>query len=107
MNYVDKSVALKYLANSEKIFNKVKESFLTTYRHGVEEIEGLCREKNHEELYRYIHSLKGISLNLGSMPMYEDACRVLEKMKKEEDILSSLDQFIYTFRNVYLELSRL
>lgn len=107
MNYVDKSIAMKYLANSEKIFNKVKESFLNTYKNGVEEINTLYQENNTDALYRYIHSLKGISLNVGSMILYEDACSILEKIKKEEDNLPSLDQFIYTFRNVYLELSRL
>ncbi len=107
MNYVDKSIAMKYLANSEKIFNKVKESFLNTYKNGVEEINTLYQENDVDALYRYIHSLKGISLNVGSMILYEDACSILEKIKKKEDNLPSLDQFIYTFRNVYLELSRL
>lgn len=107
MNYVDKAIALKYLANSEKIFNKIKESFLITYKDGVYEIQKLFQENKREDLYRYIHSLKGISLNLGSMVLYEDACDVLEKLKKEDKNLPSVEQFIYTFRNVYSELENL
>ncbi len=107
MNYVDKSIALKYLANNEMVFHKVKESFLNTYKNGVEELTRLYNEKNKEDLYRYIHSLKGISLNIGSMVLYEDACYILDKLKKEGNDLPSLEQFIYTLRNVYDELIRL
>lgn len=106
MNYVDKEIALKYLANSEKLFNKVKDSFLNSYKNAVEDINYLCNTNNIDELYRYIHSIKGISLNIGSMVLYEDSEAVLEKIKKEAK-LPSLEQFIYTLRNVCYELSKL
>lgn len=106
MNYVDKKIALKYLANSEILFNKVKQSFLYSYQNGVEEINHFCNTNNVEELYRYIHSIKGISLNIGSMILYEDSEAVLDKIKKEGKI-PSLEQFIFTLRNVCHELSNL
>lgn len=107
MSYVDKKVALQYLANSEKLFDKVKNSFLNGYKNAVADINELSSSNNREELYRYIHSIKGISLNLGSMILYEDACDILEKLKKEESNLPSLEQFVHTLRSVYQELERL
>ncbi|MBE6137158.1 MAG: hypothetical protein E7176_02045 [Erysipelotrichaceae bacterium] len=107
MSYVDKKVALQYLANSEKLFDKIRLSFLNSYKNAVEEINEMISQDNREDLYRYIHSIKGISLNLGSMILYEDSCNVLEKIKKEDTSLPSLEQFIYTLRSVYDELERL
>jgi len=107
MSYVDKKVALQYLANSEKLFDKVKNSFLNSYKNAVADINELSSSNNREELYRYIHSIKGISLNLGSMILYEDSCDILEKLKKEESNLPSLEQFVHTLRSVYQELERL
>ncbi len=107
MDYVDKNTALKYLANSEKIFNRVKDSFLNTYKTGVEDITSLYSNKQFEDLYRYIHSIKGISLNVGSMILFEDSCTILDKIKKEEVTLPQLEQFIHTLRSVYFELQQL
>lgn len=107
MSYVDKRVALQYLANSEKLFDKIRLSFLKSYKNAVEEINEMLSNDNKEDLYRYIHSIKGISLNLGSMILYEDSCNVLEKIKKEEISLPLLEQFIHTLRSVYDELERL
>lgn len=107
MSYVDKKIALQYLANSEKLFDKVKNSFLNSYKNAIEDINELVNSNSKEELYRYIHSIKGISLNLGSMILYEDSCNVLEKLKKEDENLPSLEQFVHTLRSVYQELERL
>ena len=35
MSYIDKNIALKYLANSEKIFDKIKNKFLDDYKNFV------------------------------------------------------------------------
>lgn len=107
MNYVDKNVALKYLAGNENIFNKVKNSFIASYKNALSEINKMCEDHDLEELYRYVHSIKGISLNIGSMILYDDCVDVLEKMKKEGNKIPSLEQFINTLQNVCLELEQL
>lgn len=107
MNYVDKKIALQYLANSEMIFNKLKTSFLNSYRDAEMVITRLVNENNIEELYRYIHSIKGISLNIGSEVLYEDSILVLDKLKKEEIDLPLIKRFIETIRFVCKELESL
>lgn len=107
MNYVDKKIALQYLANSELIFNKLKNSFLNSYKDGEATITKLVNDKNIDELYRYIHSIKGISLNVGSQVLYDDSVLVLEKLKKEEIDLPLIKRFIETLRFVCKELEKL
>ncbi len=107
MGYVDKKIALQYLANSENLFNKIKTSFLNNNQDTIDNITKCLLENNIEELHRIIHSIKGISLNIGSMVLYEDSSAVVEKLKKEEIDLPLLERFIDTFNNVYLELSRM
>lgn len=107
MKYVDKDIALKYLANSEIIFNKIKASFLSSYKNAAQEIHQMISSANMDDLYRYIHSIKGISLNLGSTVLFEDCHAILDKIKREEDILPDIDRFIFTLRNVISELESL
>lgn len=107
MGYVDKKVALRYLANSEVLFNKIKTNFLTNNKDTVEKITECIVNNDIEELHRIIHSIKGISLNLGSMVLYEDSCLVVDKLKKEEVDLPLIERFIDTFKNVYFELSKM
>lgn len=107
MGYVDKKVALRYLANSETLFNKIKTNFINNNTDTVENITKCVVDNNVEELFRIIHSIKGISLNIGSMVLYEDANMALEKLKKEEVDLPLIERFIDTFKNVYFELSKM
>ena len=91
----------------ENLFNKIKTSFLNNNQDTIDNITKCLLENNIEELHRIIHSIKGISLNIGSMVLYEDSSAVVEKLKKEEIDLPLLERFIDTFNNVYLELSRM
>ena len=57
--YVNKVLALSYLAGSEKIFNKLKLSFLDSYKNYKEDIINFYDSSNYEALYRYIHNILG------------------------------------------------
>ena len=94
--YVDKKIALMYLANSEDVFQKIKKSFCNAYD-----------EKNYEELYRIVHSVKGVSLNIGSDILYRDASDLCLEFKKELYNLQRIDEFIETLENVIIELDKL
>lgn len=107
MSYVDKKIALQYLANSEKLFDKIKNSFLESYKNAEQDIKKLIDDNNVEELHRYIHSIKGISLNIGSMPLFDDSQAVVEKLKKEEINLPLIENFVETLKLVILDLSQL
>jgi HPt (histidine-containing phosphotransfer) domain-containing protein len=105
--YVDKKIALMYLANSEEIFQKIKKSFCNSYRDADNMLHNAYKEKNYEELYRIVHSVKGISLNLGSEVLYHDSSDLCLEFKKEIYNINRIEEFIDTLNNVIIELDRL
>ena len=105
--YVNKVLALSYLAGSEKIFYKLKLSFLESYKNYQDDIINFYNSSNYEELYRYIHNIKGISLNLGSKMLYDDSVLVLEEFKKDVYNISTIEKLLNTLSNVYRELELL
>lgn len=105
--YVNKTLALSYLAGSEIIFNKLKNSFLESYKNFKEDILSFYNTNNYQELYRYIHNIKGISLNLGSRALYDDSILVLEEFKKDVYNLSNIEKLLNTLTIVYSELEKL
>lgn len=104
---IDKTLALSYLAGSDKIYSKLISSFLDTYKNYKTDIINFYENKNYIELYRYIHNIKGISLNLGSQKLYSDSIFILEEFKKGEYNFSNIEKFINTLELVYFELSKL
>ncbi|MGM9970334.1 MAG: Hpt domain-containing protein [Anaeroplasma sp.] len=107
MGYVDKKVALRYLANSELLFDKIRKSFLNNHKNTPMEIKQYINDNDISSLYNCIHSIKGVSLNVGSIPLYDDSEAVLEVLKKGELNISLINIFIDTFNNVYSELLKL
>ena len=105
--YVDKKIALMYLANSEDVFQKIKKSFCNSYRDAKNMLHNAYDEKNYEELYRIVHSVKGVSLNIGSDILYRDASDLCLEFKKELYNLQRIDEFIETLENVIIELDKL
>ena len=105
--YVNKVLALSYVAGSEKIFEKLKSSFLSSYKNFNDDILSFYNSNNYEELYRYIHNIKGISLNLGSKELYEDSIIVLEEFKKDVYNFSNIEKLLNTLKIVYKELEEL
>jgi hypothetical protein len=105
--YIDKGLALSYLAGSEKIYNKLRLSFLESYKNYNNDILSFYNSSNFEELYRYIHNIKGISLNLGSKELLNESIAVLEEFKKDVYNLSSIEKFLNTLSIVYKELEQL
>ena len=53
MSYVNKNTALRNLANSDKLFLKFKNNFLTRYKNGVEELTNLVASNDVNGVYDY------------------------------------------------------
>ncbi len=106
MSYVNKNTALRNLANSDKLFLKFKNNFLTRYKNGVEELTNLVASNDVEGVYNFINSIKSYALNIGSEALDNDSNDVLEQINKTGKI-PSLDLFVETFRYVYQELERM
>ena len=104
MPFVDKSIAVKNLANP-KDFDIFKNRFLKIYKNVVEEIVRLVENNDMDSLYNYISGINNISLNIGSSILYNDTQELLDKIKRGELSPQILDDLYQTLRYVYDELS--
>lgn len=107
MNYIDKSIAMKYLMGNEKIFVKIKDSFLASNSNFMDRYFQLLESKNVDEAYLYVHSIKGISLNLGAYVLYDACENFLKELKKELWRKDLLDDFFQVLSFTYKELKLL
>lgn len=107
MAYIDKKVALQYLANSETLFDKLKKRFLENHKDGAEKVSKYVIDNDLDGLYNYIHSIKGVSLNIGSIPLYDDSEALLAKLKMGVVNIQLIDMFVNTLTNVLDELSKI
>lgn len=107
MDYIDLDIAMRYMMNNYTIFLKVRESFLNNYKTFNEEYNKLITEKDLDNLEMTIHSLKGISLNIGAQLLYDSACDALDELRKKLFDYKTLADFQITFNNTYSALARL
>ena len=107
MVLVNKKVAMDYLMGNELIFQRVKDSFLNSYQQFLSDYESLTATKDKNAAFNYIHSLKGISLNLGAEALYQAASVAVDSLKKELWIQEHIDSFFKTLEMTYNELKTL
>ena len=86
MAYIDKKIAMQYLANSEKIFDKLKTNFLNTYKNFKPQMESYIKNNDFDSIHNLIHQIKGISLNIGSEVLYDDSIKILDEKYGHENI---------------------
>ena len=104
MELVDLNISKEYLGDSNELFELVRNSFLETYKNYIEELEKLHTAK---ELYSPIHSLKGITLNLGFKKLYDSSNQVLVKLREDIVDYDLLSQYKDIFRKSYDEMKEL
>ncbi|XMB85698.1 Hpt domain-containing protein [Mycoplasmatota bacterium WC44] len=102
---VDVEYALSTMNNLEFILIKLYKEFLVNNKNLMKDIENLI-ETDLNEAKRHVHSIKGISTNLGSKKMYEVA-RDFEEVMKEESVETIKKEFISfktCFEKMYTEI---
>ncbi len=108
MGYIDKKIAMQYLANSEKLFNSLKNNFISNYKEYKDSLSLYLNDKNYEGIYNIIHQIKGFSLNIGSEVLYNDSIHILEEIQKKGETSPFLVEcYIESLEMCYLELSRM
>ncbi len=100
MSYIDRATYLEYLGDSEDLFKIVATSFLKSYASFKNTI--LISLDDKETLYNEIHSLKGITLNLGMKELYFSTSDILDKIKGND--LYDITIMLEIFTNSYDEL---
>ena len=104
MKYISYELSMNYLMNNKNIFIKIKNSFLESYKTYKQDFKKLLKNKDFAELERYIHSIKGISLNLGAKILYDTCVNALQYIRKELWDNQTLKDFYIALRKTYKEL---
>lgn len=107
MNFVSMDLAMRYMMNQQIIFDKVKDSFLESYRNYEQDYNELIKQKDLKQLEHYIYSLKGISLNLGAQLLYDSAILALLPIQNNQVDEKSLTFFGEVLGGTYQELKSL
>lgn len=75
---------LERLGGSEALLSKLLAKFGSTYRNSGAELVRLLEEAQQEDAYRLVHSIKGVSANLGIGVLYQAAIELETHMKAGE-----------------------
>ena len=99
MNHINKEVAFRYLAGIEHLFDTLAKSFLESYKDFNQNCQTAYESNDYELLHNHVHSLKGITLNIGMEELYNECVVVLTdirsgfidsyKIKKLQDVFSN------------------
>jgi HPt (histidine-containing phosphotransfer) domain-containing protein len=72
---------MERLGGSETLLAKLLMKFHDNYSGTRETLTGLLESGEYEEAYRIVHSIKGVSANLGISKLYRLAIELEQKMK--------------------------
>ncbi|THB72995.1 MAG: response regulator [Gammaproteobacteria bacterium] len=112
---IDLASGLKKLGGNKKLYYKILNDFVDTYRREKESLFILLNDKDTETLSRKLHSIKGISLNLGLDNLGEIARSAelivkdagLDKQNDFEKAQSLIENFYQLLEDVAAELDKL
>ncbi len=76
-------VVLHRLGGSELLLERLLSKFLDSYRDAGSQLAALLAEGRHEEAYRLVHSIKGVSSNLGLDGIYRASADLELALKAE------------------------
>jgi len=78
---------MERLGGNEALLQRLLGKFHDTYGHSAETLHELLESAEREEAYRLVHSIKGVSANLGIGRVYRSAI-VLENCMKADRYLT-------------------
>jgi hypothetical protein len=100
--YIKEEVWKEYLDSSSDMFNLVGKSFLNSYDGFSRKVLGELDDK--KILYNDIHSLKGVTLNLGMKELYDGCVQLLYLFKQDiydkENIMGLLKVFELSYEEL-------
>lgn len=99
--YIDKEVAMQYLGGLEKVYIQLSQSFLESYAEFNEMVEDIYYQGQMENLHLIVHTLKGITLNLGATLMYDECVSFLKHLVADTITKEDIDNLIDVFSKTY------
>jgi len=98
---------MERLGGNEALLQRLLVKFHDTYGRSAETLHGLLESADREEAYRLVHSIKGVSANLGIGRVYRSAI-VLENCMKADQYLTmqaETESFLAELDSVFAALS--
>ena len=102
--FVDKEIWMEYLAGSEELFKVVGKSFLVDYKNYVDEMNKNIQDDKIDDVHNQLHSLKGITLNLGMKQLYDQTEQALIPIRKGIIDMKQISKLYEIFEESYKEL---
>ena len=99
--------ALGRLNNKKKLYLSILEKFYNNNQNVISEIKSLMKKEDYETAQRVIHTLKGVSGNIGAESLYEKS-KLVEKNiieKNTEKLNQELDELNKDLKNLFRNIS--
>jgi HPt (histidine-containing phosphotransfer) domain-containing protein len=77
----DLDSVMERLGGNEALLARLLVKFRDTYRNSGNELQSFLENKNNDEAYRIVHSVKGVSANLGIGKLYRISIQLEGRMK--------------------------
>ncbi len=104
----DPALVLERLGGNSSLLERMLDKFSTHYRGARQEFNKLAAARDTEECRRFVHSLKGVSANLGMDVLYR-LCVPLEAAIRDSGLESTADaveSFLREIEAIILEIDR-
>lgn len=102
-NGADVKNALRHFMGKEEMYEKYLIKFFLEEPNYAKLMDAL-ENKNYEEAFRCVHTLKGVSINLGLMPLYQALSEMTEELRgkaAEEIDVAAVDREKNELMDVY------
>ena len=107
INGLDISSALKRINNKKKLYLSIIEKFYNNNQNVISEIKNLIKKEDFETAKRVIHTLKGVSGNIGAESVHEKS-KLVEKNiieKNTEKLNKELEELDKDLKNLFRNIS--
>jgi HPt (histidine-containing phosphotransfer) domain-containing protein len=105
--FVEEEIWMQYLAGNKDLFKVVAKAFIEDYKNYHNDIIINIKEHNVDELHNMLHSLKGITLNLGMKKLYDQSENTLIPIRKNLIDQNEFDKLLNIFDQSYDELKNI
>ena len=96
-------VALRFAGGYTSIFEHLRIKFLENYANYLDDLKLLIGQKNYEEVRNMIHSLKGVTKNLGAEKLYAISYQVENQLAN--GLVPDFEAYFDTFTKTYQEIN--
>lgn len=103
--YINQSVGLLTLCNNKKVYYRLLKRYYDEYHNVKDKINSLINKRNYQEIRMIVHKIKGISSNLGSNLLYEEALKLENQITlMPKNLNEQISNFLVLHDNVLDEI---